>query len=54
MTIDGPQPLGYRESPIDYNHYVEKQLEPVADAVLIHLGTSFRAILGGEKQMELF
>jgi DNA polymerase-2 len=54
MTTDGPQPLGYRESPIDYDHYVEKQMEPVADAVLIHLGTSFRAILGGEKQMELF
>jgi DNA polymerase II len=54
MTTDGPQPEGFRESPIDYDHYVEKQLEPVADALLVHLGTSFRAILGGEKQMELF
>jgi DNA polymerase-2 len=54
MTVDGPQPEGFRESPIDYNHYVEKQLEPVADAVLAHLGTSFRAILGGERQMDLF
>jgi DNA polymerase-2 len=54
MTVDGPQPEAYRESPIDYEHYVEKQLEPVADAVLGHLGTSFRAILGGERQMDLF
>jgi DNA polymerase-2 len=54
MTKDGPQPEGFRESPIDYDHYVEKQLEPVADAVLVHLGTSFRAILGGERQMDLF
>ncbi|HEV8337482.1 MAG TPA: DNA polymerase II [Candidatus Polarisedimenticolia bacterium] len=54
MTVDGPQPEGYRESPIDYEHYVEKQLEPVADALLSHLGTSFRAILGGERQMDLF
>ncbi len=54
MTVDGPQPEGYRQSPIDYDHYVEKQLEPVADALLTHLGTSFRAILGGERQMTLF
>ena len=54
MTVDGPQPAGFRESPFDYEHYVEKQLEPVADAVLAHLGTSFRAILGGERQMSLF
>ena len=54
MTVDGPQPAGFRESPFDYEHYVEKQLEPVADAVLAHLGASFRAILGGERQMDLF
>ena len=54
ITVDGPQPEGFRESPIDYDHYAEKQLEPVADAVLPHLGTSFRAILGGERQMDLF
>jgi len=54
VTVNGPEPLGFRESPIDYDHYVEKQLEPVADAVLSHVGTSFRAILGGDRQLNLF
>jgi len=54
MTVNGPQPEGFRESPIDYDHYVERQLEPVADAVLTHLGTSFRSILDGDRQLDLF
>jgi DNA polymerase elongation subunit (family B) len=39
---------------IDYDHYIEKQLAPVADALLSHLGTSFDAVLGGERQLDLF
>jgi len=54
VTVNGPEPLGYRESPIDYDHYIEKQLEPVADAVLSHVGTSFHAVLGGDRQLNLF
>jgi DNA polymerase-2 len=54
MTLEGPQPEGFVASPIDYNHYLEKQVEPIADALLTHLGTSFQAILGGERQLDLF
>ncbi len=54
VTLNGPEPAGYRQSPIDYDHYVEKQLEPIGDAVLSHLGTTFRAILEGERQLGLF
>jgi DNA polymerase-2 len=54
MTVNGPEPLEFRESPIDYDHYLEKQLEPVADALLSHLGTSFHAVLGGDRQLSLF
>src|SRR5262249_5969900 len=54
VTLAGPQPEGFRNSPIDYDHYLEKQVEPVADTLLTQLGTSLRAILGGERQMELF
>ncbi|PYQ10182.1 MAG: DNA polymerase II [Acidobacteria bacterium] len=54
MTLAGPQPERFLDSPIDYDHYIEKQLEPVADALLPQLGTSFRAVMGGERQMELF
>ncbi|MBQ4797271.1 hypothetical protein F9U41_24990, partial [Pectobacterium versatile] len=34
ITVNGPEPLENRRSPLDYNHYVEKQLQPVADAIL--------------------
>ena len=45
MTTAGPEPLellGRRNSaPIDYEHYLTKQLEPIADAILPFLGDSF-------------
>lgn len=45
MTTAGPEPLDVREAgtrpPIDYAHYLEKQLEPVADAILPFMGDSF-------------
>ena len=54
MTLAGPQPDGFQDSPIDYDHYIDKQVEPVADALLTQLGTTFRAVMGNERQMELF
>ena len=54
MTVSGPQPVELLSSPIDYDHYLEKQLGPIADALLSHLGTSFAAVLGGERQLDLF
>ncbi|MGH8853392.1 MAG: DNA polymerase II [Telluria sp.] len=41
MTTAGPEPLELRRSPIDYEHYLGKQLEPIADAILPFLGDSF-------------
>jgi DNA polymerase-2 len=41
MTLAGPEPLEARRSPIDYGHYLTRQLEPVADAILPFLGDSF-------------
>jgi DNA polymerase-2 len=33
ITRDGPQPVGYVTSPIDYSHYVEKQISPIVNSV---------------------
>ena len=44
MTVAGPEPLDtldIRRTPIDYEHYLTKQLEPVADGILPFLGDSF-------------
>ena len=38
MTRAGPEPVGELTAPPDYEHYVEHQLKPIADAVLRFLG----------------
>ncbi|WP_454907879.1 DNA polymerase II [Variovorax gossypii] len=44
MTRNGPEPLETRHSRIDYEHYLGKQLQPIADAILQPLGESFTAL----------
>jgi DNA polymerase-2 len=51
-TTRGPQPLEKQDAPIDYHHYVERQLAPASEALLACLGTSFDAIAGS--QLRLF
>ena len=41
MTTAGPEPMENVRSPIDYEHYLVKQLEPVADGILPFVGDSF-------------
>ena len=33
MTMQGPQPVGYITAPIDHEHYIEKQVKPIAGIV---------------------
>ncbi len=52
ITLAGPEPLEARRTPIDYDHYVTRQLQPVADAILPFVDDSFTALVDG--QMGLF
>ena len=52
MTVAGPEPLETQRSPIDYEHYVTRQLQPVADAILPFLGEDFSALTS--RQQTLF
>ncbi len=54
VTRDGPEPLRERQSPIDYEHYVEKQVRPVAEPVLALLGLDFPRVVGDDRQLSLF
>jgi len=49
MTQNGPEPLEARHSCIDYQHYLVKQLQPIADAILLPLGDSFVALTSVQK-----
>jgi DNA polymerase II len=44
MTQSGPEPMENRQSRIDYEHYLGKQLQPIADALLQPMGESFMAL----------
>ena len=52
-TKRGPVPTSMVQNDLDYEHYVEKQLQPVADTLLHLLGRSFRSV-ADQKQFELF
>lgn len=52
ISVNGPEPLEARQTPIDYDHYVTRQLQPVADAILPFVNDDFSTLVGG--QMGLF
>ncbi|KXF80661.1 DNA polymerase II [Enterovibrio coralii] len=41
ITVNGAEPLEALESPYDYQHYVDKQLKPIADGILPFIGKRF-------------
>ncbi|WP_111415312.1 DNA polymerase II [Billgrantia lactosivorans] len=52
ITVAGPEPLEARRSAIDYQHYLSRQLQPVADAILPFRGDDFLSLI--DRQMGLF
>ncbi|UPQ86948.1 DNA polymerase II [Vibrio sinaloensis] len=52
ITIAGPEPREYQKSAIDYQHYIDKQLKPVAEAILPFIGLDFATL--SEPQLGLF
>jgi DNA polymerase-2 len=51
MTVAGPEPLETQRSPIDYEHYLTRQLQPVADAILPFLGDDFAALTSRQQML---
>ena len=51
ITLEGPQPLQKISSGIDYTHYIDCQIKPVADSVLELIGTSFDKITSGQQDL---
>jgi DNA polymerase-2 len=54
MTTGGPEPLDNIQHPPDREHYVTKQIRPVAEPVLATLGLDFDTVVGDGRQGELF
>ena len=55
LTILGPEPVQKRSgAAFDYDHYSEKQLEPIADMVLRFFDMDFNSITRNQNQLNLF
>ncbi|MDC7222170.1 MAG: DNA polymerase II [Spirochaetales bacterium] len=53
MTPEGPVPVQLHRGELDYHHYLEKQIRPLADGVLFALDLTYDGIIDGE-QLDLF
>ncbi len=49
MTVQGPQPVGYVQAPLDYAHYIEKQVEPIVKTVAAFCGINPATAISGEQ-----
>lgn len=53
MTIAGAEPVDNIRHPIDREHYVVKQVKPVAEPVLATLRLDFDKVIGDTRQLDL-
>ncbi|MDH3534142.1 MAG: DNA polymerase II [Gammaproteobacteria bacterium] len=52
MTVGGAQTLECQHDRLDYEHYVDRQLTPIADTILNAIGSSMDAVI--DRQQALF
>jgi DNA polymerase-2 len=52
MTTAGAEPLDNVRHPLDREHYVLKQVKPVAEPVLATLGLDFERVIGDSRQFD--
>lgn len=52
ITHEGPEPIKCRQSKLDYQHYIDRQLAPIADSILQFSGQSMAELL--KPQLGLF
>ena len=48
IATSGPEPLEARVSPLDYDHYLTRQLEPIADGILPFMQDDFATLITGQ------
>lgn len=54
MTSAGPEPLDNVTHPLDREHYIAKQVRPVAEPVLATLGLDFEQVIGDSRQLDMY
>ncbi len=51
MTANGPEPAGEETAAPDYQHYIDHQIQPIADAILRFLDTDFATVADTKRQL---
>jgi DNA polymerase-2 len=51
ITINGAETLECQNSRLDYDHYIEKQLTPIADTILNAIGNSMEGVTGQQRNL---
>ncbi|MES3025459.1 MAG: DNA polymerase II [Pseudomonadota bacterium] len=51
ITTSGPEPMETQRSPIDYEHYLTRQLQPVADAILPFVDDDFDTLTSHQQTL---
>ena len=54
MTVNGPEPVQKLSSTLDYNHYIEKQIRPIAETILQLFDMNFDDVIKNSNQKSLF
>lgn len=54
ITTKGPEPIQKHKSPLDYKHYIDKQIAPIANTILAFFDTTLEEIVKQSKQKKLF
>lgn len=48
ITVNGPEPLEYVTNSIDYEHYISKQIQPIAEGILPFIDISFEQLTSAQ------
>jgi len=54
ITTEGPEPIQKLKHKIDYEHYIEKQIKPIANQILTLFNKVFEELSQSSKQTKLF
>ncbi len=54
ITEHGPELADEQQHPLDREHYLQRQVKPVAEPVLEALGLNFNQVIGDDRQIDLF
>jgi DNA polymerase-2 len=54
ITVEGPEPVSARTHPIDYDHYADRQLRPIAEPICEIAGIDAARLFDRSGQLSLF